>query len=229
MPAGKTAIEFKSKSYENLATPSDWPENKNLTDIYLDDAATSEDLGAFLSSNHIYTDKYGTRYFGDIAVPSMLTHFIDAANDPTPAGTSDDMEHLVINPGQTSLYDRIMNLIADAQPERALSLIDNALQHMTERNQEKTLSAIVDFWNAMTDNGFKAEADHLSGTLAIWDKKPEDENEANKEKFAKIFKPDKRDEFQPIVIGGLIARTKEEEEMFRLRFAMIDAQRNGPR
>lgn len=229
MPVGKTAIERKPQDYEKIVTPFDWPKSNNLTDIYLDNHATSEDLAAFISSDHIYTDKYGTRYFGDIAVPSLLTQFLDAANDIAAPETSEDIERLILNAGQTSLYDRIMNLITrDGQPDKAVNLIDNAVQHMTDGNKEKTLNAIVNFWNAMTDSGFKAQADHLSGTLAIWGKSPEDENEANKEKFAKVFKPDKRDDFQPIVIGGLIARTKEEEEMFRLRFALIDASRNGP-
>lgn len=99
---------------------------------------------------------------------------------------------------------------------------------MTGRNQEETLSAIVDFWNVMIQNDYTVHADHLAETLAIWGRKPEDEKEENKEKFAKVFKPDKRDEFQPIVIGGFIARTPDEEDMFRRRFALIDASRNGP-
>ncbi len=228
MPVETTAIERKHRDYENVATPFDWPENKTLTDIYLDNAATSQDLATFISSDHIYTDKYGTRYFGDIAVPSLLAEFSGAANDSAPQEKSDNFDSLVLPAGYTSQYDRIMNLITDGQPAKAIELIDNTLQNMTGRNQDETLSAIVDFWNVMIQNDYTAHADHLAETLAIWGKSPEDEQEENKEKFAKVFKPDKRDEFQPIVIGGLIARTKEEEEMFRLRFALIDASRNGP-
>lgn len=235
MPVGKTAIESKPGSYEKIVTPFDWPENNTLIDIYLDDRATSEQLAAFLSSDHIYTDKHGVRYFGDIAVPSMLTHFLDAANDSVHGKTSDDMEHLVINPGQTSLYDRIMNLIADGQPSRAVVLIDNAVQAMTERNQEKTLSAIVDFWNVMTSNGFKAEADHLSGTLAILDQSPQlkkDEEKAaendEKKKSVRPAKSDRKDEFLPVFVGGMLAETAEQAEMLRRLCAQRDMSRNGP-
>jgi hypothetical protein len=97
---------------------------------------------------------------------------------------------------------------------------------MTDGNKEKTLNAIVDFWNAMTANGFNDQADYLSGTLALWGVSPEDEGDKNNRKLL-IPKPE--NDFQPIVIGGIIARTPEEAESLRLFFAaQTDAQRNGP-
>ncbi|MBP7721118.1 MAG: hypothetical protein KA155_01135 [Alphaproteobacteria bacterium] len=228
MPVETTAIERKPKDYENVATPFDWPENKTLTDIYLDNATTSEDLAAFISSDHIYTDKYGTRYFGDIAVPSLLTQFSGATNDTVAQEKSGDFDNLVLPAGYTSQHDRIMNLITDGQPGKAIDLIDNLVQNINSGNQENILNAIMDFWFAMNEKGFNAQANYLHETLTSFDLPPEAEKDSANNKKLLTPKPDKSEEFQPIVIGGIIARTKEEEEQLRRAFALLDMSHNGP-
>ena len=228
MPVSTVAIERKPENYESVVTPFDLPEDKNLTDIFLDNSATSEDLAAFISSDHIYTDKYGTRYFGDIAVPSLLTEFSGVANDSVPQEKSGNFDSLVLPAGYTSQYDRIMNLITDGQPVKAVELIDNLVENINSGNQGNILNAIMDFWFAMNEKGFNAHAAYLHETLTSFDLPPEAEKDSANNKKLLTPKPDKSEEFQPIVIGGVIAKSQEEAELLRRALGLLDMSRDGP-
>jgi hypothetical protein len=121
-----------------------------------------------------------------------------------------------------------MNLITDGQPGKAIDLIDNLVQNINSGNQENILNAIMDFWFAMNEKGFNAQANYLHETLTSFDLPPEAEKDSANNKKLLTPKPDKSEEFQPIVIGGIIARTKEEEEQLRRAFALLDMSHNGP-